>query len=162
MEIHVTAATGTGPTQLAAFDAAALAAAGIHHNMIYLSSFIPPGGVVVRGRIVLPEEAWGQRVYVVQARADADIPGQEAWAGLGWVQGAGGRGMFVEHHGRSKGAVDEAIHATLSFMMARRSWEPLPIQSEVTGIRCEGQPVCALVMAVYEMERWAGGGLSSR
>ena len=28
-------------------------------------------------------------------------------------------------------------------------------ESEVTGVVCEGDPVCALVIAVYESERWS-------
>jgi arginine decarboxylase len=156
MKIYVTHGTGTGPTPLAAFDAAALTAAGINHNMIYLSSFIPKGGVVERTRYVVPPEAWGQRVYVVMAREDAHEPRQEAWAGLGWVQDESGRGMFVEHHGRSRDAVHEAIHATLDFMIARRNMAFGPIHYELAGIECEERPVCALVMAVYEVENWAG------
>lgn len=159
MHIHVTSGTGTGPTALAAFDAAALLASGINHNMIYLSSFIPPGAVIEQTKYVVPQEEWGQRVYVVMAREDAHERGQEAWAGLGWVQDKSGRGMFVEHHGRSKKIVHDAIHTTLDFMIKSRNIEFGPIQYELAGIKCEKQPVCAITMAVYEIERWASFSL---
>lgn len=154
MHIYVTSGIGTGPTPLAAFDAAAIAAAGISHNMIYLSSFIPPSTVVERAHYVIPPEEWGQRVYVVMARADTQKPQQEAWAGIGWVQDESGRGMFVEHHGQSKDAVHNDIHTTLNFMIKSRNMQFGTIQYEIVGIRCEEQPVCAITMAIYEVERW--------
>lgn len=155
MHIYVTSGTGTGPTPLAAFDMAVLAASGMNHNMIYLSCFIPPGSVIERTRYAVPLETWGQRVYVVMSREDASESGREAWASLGWVQDKSGRGMFVEHHGQSKDVVYNAVHTTLNFMIASRSMEFDPIQYELTGIKCEGQPVCAVTMAVYEIEYWA-------
>ena len=156
MHIYVTSGTGTGPTSLAAFDAAALAASGINHNMICLSSFIPPGSVVEKTQYFVPPEAWGQRIYVVIAREDTQDPGQEAWAGLGWTQDPVGRGMFVEHSGRSRDMVHNAIHTTLDFMIANRNMKFGPINHKLTGIKCKSQPVCALVMAIYAIERWIG------
>ena len=42
MQIHLASGVGSGPTELAAFDAA-LAAAGVaNYNLLYLSSVIPP------------------------------------------------------------------------------------------------------------------------
>lgn len=159
MDIHVTSGTGTGPTALAAFDAAALVAGRINHNMIYLSSFIPPGAVIEQAKYVVPQVEWGQRVYVVMAREDADERGQDAWAGLGWVQDKSGRGMFVEHHGRSKQGVFDAIHTTLESMIKNRNIEFGPVQYEIVGIVCKDQPVCAIAMAVYEIDRWTSFSL---
>lgn len=155
MHIYVTSGTGTGPTPLAAFDAAVMAASESNHNMIYLSCFIPPGSVIVRAQNPLLLKTWGQRIYVVMSRQDTSEPGQEAWASLGWVQDQSGRGMFVEHHGKSKDAVLSAIYTTLDFMIASRNIEFGPIQHELAGIKSEGRPVCAVTMAVYEIERWA-------
>ncbi|MBI3250584.1 MAG: hypothetical protein HYZ61_01890 [Candidatus Andersenbacteria bacterium] len=154
MHIYVTSGTGTGPTPLAAFDAAVMAASESNHNMIYLSCFIPPGSVIVRARNPLLLKSWGQRIYVVMSRQDASEIGQEAWTSLGWVQDQSGRGMFVEHHGRSKKEVHNDIQATLNFMVRSRNMDFGPIEHELTGIKCEGQPVCAVTMAVYKIENW--------
>jgi arginine decarboxylase len=155
MNIHVTSGTGTGPTPLAAFDEALLAAAKINHNMIYLSSFIPEGSVVKRGKYIVPQEKWGHRLYVVMARQDASQPGEEAWAGLGWAQNESGRGMFVEHHAKNQSDLEEAIQATLKSMMASRNEDFGALHHEIVGIKCEQQPVCAVVIAVYgDPEPW--------
>lgn len=154
MNIYVTSGTGTGPTPLAAFDAAIMAASESNHNMIYLSCFIPPGSVIVRARNPLLLKSWGQRIYVVMSRQDVSEPGQEAWSGLGWVQDKSGQGMFVEHHGGSKEAVHDAIQSTLNFMITSRNLDFGPIEYELAGIKCEGQSVCAVTMAVYKLENW--------
>ena len=155
MNIYVTSGTGTGPTPLAAFDAAVMAASESNHNMVYLSSFIPLGTTIVRARNPLLSKSWGQRIYVVMSRQDASEVGREAWSSLGWVQNQkNGQGMFVEHHGRGKEEVYNDIHSTLNFMIASRNIDFGPIEYELTGIKCEGQPVCAVTMAVYKIENW--------
>ena len=74
---------GSGPTTLAAFDAALLDAGVANYNLICLSSVIPPGSQVLRRRWHTPPQAWGQRLYVVLSQAREDRPGQAVHAGIG-------------------------------------------------------------------------------
>src|SRR5882724_3759646 len=106
MQIHVASGTGTGPTTLAAFDAALNDAGIANYNLLVLSSVIPPhtNVVVHDGRLdeTLPGE-WGDRLYVVRAEQRADQPGEQAWAGIGWVQDPEThKGLFVEHEGHDE------------------------------------------------------------
>ena len=155
MLIKVTAAVGSGPTALAAFDAA-LRNSGIeNYNLIALSSVIPVGATVERACFYSPAREYGHRLYVVIARSDASQIGEEAWAGLGWTQEPeSGRGLFVELHGSSRRSVESAIEATLESMKAPRPYEYGKNESEIVGIVCERIPVCALVTAVYASEPW--------
>jgi arginine decarboxylase len=155
MRITVSAGVGTGPTTLAAFDAA-LMAAGVHdYNLIPLSSVIPPGAVLERRRHEAPPEDYGRRLYVVLAHGTASDEGAGAAAGLGWVcEPRDGRGLFVEAHGKSEDEVRRTIDETLQAMTAARGRDYGPIESEVIGAECTGEPVCALVTAVYASVPW--------
>ncbi len=155
MQIKITSAVGRGPTPLSAFDAA-LQNAGIeNYNLIPLSSVIPTDATLERARFSTPPSEYGHRLYVVMARHDASETGEEAWAGLGWTQEPDrGRGLFVELHGSSKRSVEHAIESTLDSMKASRPYEYGKNESEIVGVVCEGEPVCALVIAVYSSEGW--------
>src|SRR5579859_541951 len=99
MKIMITPGQGTGPTSVAAFDAALSAAGVLNYNLIHLSSVIPPCSTIVRERYVAPvdRDEYGHRLYVVMAPRDEMVEGAEAWAGIGWTQEKGdGRGLFVE------------------------------------------------------------------
>jgi arginine decarboxylase len=153
-EIRLSTGAGVGPTTLSAFDAA-LHEAGIGNaNLIPLSSVIPPGAEVIEKQ---PEPGgWGDRLYVVLAEHRASSVGEEAWAGIGWVQEPEGqrRGLFVEHHGSSEAEVRNQIQASLEAMQAYRPEIFGPIRSVVRGARCTGTPVCALVAATYQSQPW--------
>jgi arginine decarboxylase len=155
MRIRIASAVGSGPTTLAAFDAA-LHQAGIeNYNLIPLSSVIPTAAVLERTRISTPPSEYGHRLYVVMARHMTSQVGEEAWAGLGWTQEPeSGRGLFVELHGTSRRSVENAIESTLDSMKAARHYDYGKNESEIVGTVCEGEPVCALVIAVYESEGW--------
>src|SRR3972149_265928 len=121
MHIQVSTGTGEGPTPLAAFDAALASAGVLNYNLIHLSSVIPPLSVIDRAKSTAPPDEYGHRLYVVMATRGAHDLGQQAWAGLGWVQEpADGRGLFVELLGESRDEVREKIEATLKSMMASR------------------------------------------
>jgi arginine decarboxylase len=155
--IEVVRSVGMANTTLAAFDDALLKAGVGNFNLIRLSSVIPPeteisvsdGAADVMGD-------WGDRLYVVMAEQRVDRPGREAWAGIGWVQHEEtGRGLFVEHEGISERHVRDDIERSLSALVeARPHVEFGPIQSAVQGAHCEGTPVCAMVVAVYEAAGW--------
>lgn len=159
LEIPLVAGSGTGPTKLAAFDAALRGIGVANYNLIRLSSVIPPGGVLTRSRGSLsPPGGWGDRLYVVTADARTDIPGTHAWAGIGWAQDPyTGRGLLVEHEGHTEADVTADIGATLTSMREGRggTGDQLTHQQILTaGITCTDEPVCALVMAVFAAEAW--------
>lgn len=154
MHIYVTTGTGTGPTPLAAFDAAVHDAGLTHYNMIYMSCIIPTGSIIKRQKCVSPFEEYGHRLYVVMSRHDACVPGQTAWAGIGWIQDEAGRGLFVEHHGSTEAEVKEYLRVTLEAMRPLRDCDYGAIHYEVVGTTCEEQPVSAVVIAVYQSQGW--------
>jgi arginine decarboxylase len=155
VRIVVSHGTGQGPTPLAAFDLALLAAGVENYNLIPLSSVIPPGADVERAHYVSDRDEYGQRLFVVMAQQRATEPGHGAYAGLGWAQEPGdGRGLFVECEGESHADVHDEIVATLDSMIGSRGRDYGPVQSEVTGIECSGRPVAAVVVAVYKCEGW--------
>lgn len=155
MRIRIVSAIGTGPTPLGAFDAALQNAGVENYNLIQLSSVIPPGSELERGRFCTPPTEYGHRLYVVMAREGASRVGEEAWAGLGWTQESEtGRGLFVELHGPSRRAVENAIDTTLESMKESRVYDYGKSEREVTGVTCEGQPVCALAIAIYSSQGW--------
>lgn len=155
--VEIAKSIGLGRTTLAAFDDALLKAGIGNFNLIRLSSVIPPETDVV------PTDGpasvigdWGDRLYVVMAEQRVDRIGREAWAGIGWVQHEQtGRGLFVEHEGHAESQVRDDIERSLSALMeARPNVSFGPIQMVVHGARCEGEPVCAMVTAVYEAAGW--------
>ncbi len=149
MKIVLSAGTGSGPTTIAAFDAALMEAGVTHWNLLHLSSVIPPGSEIVERPIETPAAEFGQRRYVVLALDYAREAGVEAWAGLGWCQDASGKGLFVEITGASHDAVARDIDRTLDVMKARRSFAFGPNRHKITGLACTGEVVCALVIAVF-------------
>lgn len=155
--IQVAAGVGEGPTKLAAFDAALCDAGVANFNLIYLSSVIPPHSdiqVSVDGSVRVEGE-WGDRLYVVMAEQRTDVMGEEAWAGVGWVQQEhDGRGLFVEHHGFSELKVRGDIEASLGALCDARAGEFGPVGMAVSGVTCEALPACALVVAVFGAEPW--------
>jgi arginine decarboxylase len=159
MQIHIAKGIGTGPTTLAAFDSA-LNDAGIeNYNLLRLSSVIPPNSELIihddsLKKTTMPGQ-WGDRLYVVMAEQRVDKPNEEAWAGIGWVQDPEtGKGLFVEHEGLSEQSVRRDITQTLEALMATRNIDFSPIHMEVVGRTCTHQPVCAMVVAVYQASDW--------
>ena len=157
LTIEVATGVGRGPTAIAAFDAA-LCEAGVHnYNLIRLSSVVPPASEIkVLGGAAKPPGDWGDRLYVVYAAQQASLPGEEAWAGIGWVQQPGTRkGLFVEHEGPSEEMVRTAISSSLRSLTKNRDDEVFgPERSVVRGAVCEGETTCALVVAVFESQSW--------
>lgn len=161
LSIRLSRATGTGPTALAAFDAALRGAGTANFNLVRLSSVIPPASTVaVLDRPLTPRGEWGDKLFVVYAEWRAEEPGDEAWAGIGWLQDpATGRGVFVEHEGPTEEGVRGDIAASLEALRAGRPGVAFgPQHTVVQGATCHDEPVCALVIAVYEAETWRRDG----
>ena len=153
-KIYITKGTGKGSTSISAFDAALEEAGIADYNLIYLSSIVPPGSDIEIQQFVAPEDEYGHRLYIVMARRDAKNIGEEAWAGVGWSQSEDNRGLFVEHHGRSEKEVNDLIQNSLKDMFKYRPRKHGDIQHCIAGIKCEDEPVCALVAAVFMSKGW--------
>lgn len=146
---------GRGPTPLAAFDAALRDAGVANYNLLTLSSVIPPGRRIERARWRSPAAHWGRRLYCVLSQAREERPGHAVHAGIGWVQdGAAGHGLFVELHDTDRVRLQHDLQATLGAMTAGRGVTLGPVHTEIASVRCEDEPVCALVIAVYASEPW--------
>lgn len=157
MNIQLASGIGSGPTKLSAFDSALNHAGVANYNLIRLSSVIPPGSVInVHDKALKNTPGqWGDRLYVVMAEQREVIPNREAWAGIGWVQDKKtGKGLFVEHEGESELTVREDIRDSLQALMATRNVDFGEIQMKVVGRMCHKDPICALVVAVYEANDW--------
>ena len=163
MKIHVATGLGTGPTKLSAFDAALNHAGIANYNLLRLSSVVPPNSeIVVHEKSPIPADqmpgGWGDRLYVVMAEQREHIPNAEAWAGIGWVQEKESKkGLFVEHEGKSEKAVRSDIEQSLKALMATRNVDFGEINMVVEGRTCKHQPICAMVVAVYQASDWENG-----
>ena len=155
LHIPVVSGSGTGPTELAAFDAALVAAGIADRNLIRLSSVIPPGAVVERssGPVHAPGD-WGDRLYVVLAELRTTQLHDRLAAGIGWVQTDDGKGLFVEHEGHSLDEVQTHIHDSLESLVRSRDVEFGEPQMHVVETVCDGPAACALVAAVVESAPW--------
>jgi arginine decarboxylase len=157
--IEIACGTGTGPNTLAAFDAALRATGIANFNLLRLSSVIPPATEIrpVTGTVSPIPGEWGDRLYVVMAESRVTEPGQEAWAGIGWVQDEEtGKGLFVEHEGYDEDSVRTDILDSLGSLVRGRPdtsfGEPHFV---LHGATCDGTPTCALAVAVYETASWS-------
>ena len=157
MILQMSAAVGSGPTELAAFDDALLKVGAANFNLVRLSSVIPPGSVVHEqtGQIPPPGGNWGDRLYVVVAEQRSSRPGGEAWAGIGWVQDESGRGLFVEHEGDCEGAVRAEIDASLDQLQRGRGLVLERAHQRVVGGSVTDRPICALVLCAFATEPWS-------
>jgi len=157
-ELPILKATGTGGTALAAFHNALVGVNLGHYNLIRLSSIIPPGTMIdPTGMSPAPSGSWGDRLYCVYAEQRTTTPGEEAWAGIGWVQRPSGGGLMVEHEGGSEAFVTDSILTTLYDMVQGCESEFAAPRFVVNGAHCTGKPVCSLVIAPFEMSTWNVG-----
>jgi arginine decarboxylase len=154
VDVKVAAAVGSGPTGLAAFDASLRAAGVANRNLIRLSSVIPPDVKVQSVDEIQAGGQWGDRLYCVYAEQRAVERGHEAWAGVAWAQDDTGKGLFVEHEGASRHAVEADLVNTLDAMCAARGFIPTVRDSVVVGGTCEDAPIAALVIAAFKVESW--------
>lgn len=157
LTIKVTSGSGKGRTKLAAFDSALRAAGVADHNLIKLSSVIPPGSVV---EVTAPEEqlrgGFGDVLYCVYAAAYATERGDDAWAGIGWSRAMDGlgSGLFVEHSGHAEEQVSSMITMSLADMNSGRQHAFALEDMVLSSAHCSSQPVCAVVVATYRTAGW--------
>ena len=140
---------------LAAFDAALMDAGVADHNLLCLSSVIPPNAVIVREKYRMPASDYGNRLYVVMSEMRQSEIGGEANAGIGWIQNnENGRGLFVELHHWDRDQLEHDLYSTLESMRGYRETMYGSVQTAIESRVCTGKPVCALVAAVYACEPW--------
>jgi len=162
LSIRVSGGVGRGQTPLSAFDAALRASGVENFNLVRLSSVIPPhakvrevlGGGQLRGE-------WGDRLYCVYAEQRAVVPGDKAWAGIGWVfrsDSPDSGGLFVEHEGTSREFVQRSITESLADLTGGRPQSFGPVHMQLAGTVCVDVPVCAIVVASYETQSWQRTG----
>lgn len=154
MIIAVNKAVGVGNTPLSAFDNALYETGVANCNLIRLSSVIPVGSKVEVREPYLPKTLWGDKLYVVYAAQYATAIGEGAYAGIGWAMDSEGNGLFVEHEGTSEDYVKASITQSLTDLFETRGMDMGRINYTVAGGQCEGKPICAFVVAVFESESW--------
>lgn len=122
MPIEVVWGTGSGQTELGAFDAA-LSGANVHnYNLVELSSIVPAGATVERVGALEPGR-WttGDLLAVVLASATSSTAGERIAAGLGWELADEG-GVFVENDGPTAEACERTLEANLADGRRIRDW----------------------------------------
>lgn len=166
LTIRVSAGVGSGETRLAAFDAALHDAGVAGYNLVRLSSVVPVGSQVqeVGGAAQLRGD-FGDLLYCVCADAYAVSPGQSVTAGMAWCQATdgSGRGMFVEHTGRSRSFVEHELRLSLADLMKHHSHITSAGDFVEKGLRVAtatwiDRPACAVVIAAYAVRGWGGFG----
>ena len=123
MSIELVWGTGSGRTELGAFDAA-LSGANVHnYNLVELSSIVPEGATIERVGALEPER-WttGDLLAVVLASNTSSTEGERIAAGLGWELAEEG-GVFMENHAPTAAACERALEANLADAMEIRDWE---------------------------------------
>lgn len=151
--IRVASGAGSGPTELAAYDAALVAAGAGQYNLVRLSSVIP-AGATVRSVGSLPElGAAGECLRVVEA---AGVGTEGAAAALAWGRRAGdgsepGPGLFYEAAATDPGAspVSEA-RTGLAAGASARDWELVDRDAATAATTpADDDYAAAVVVAAY-------------
>ena len=147
--IRVAAGVATGPTAMAAYDAA-LAEAGLHnYNLVPVSSVIPADASVDIVDAVPDLGPAGNRLTVVQSRATTTEPGRVT-AGLGWATGPG-PGLFYESAAEADPeTIRERITQGLAAGRELREWTFTDEQVEIASVDADaGVHTTAVVIAAY-------------
>ena len=159
--IRVAWGTGTGPTEMASYDAA-LADVNLHnYNLVTVSSVIPADADVEAVGTAPDLGAAGERLTVVQARATRAGPGRVS-AALGWTTGEGasdgdgeesgsGPGLFYEAAGEADPEdVAERVRTGLAAGRELREWTFTDEHVETATTDAEaGTYATAVVVAAY-------------
>lgn len=142
--IRVAWGSATGPTTMAAYDAA-LADANVHnYNLITVSSVIPAGPPVERVGTAPDLGPAGESLTIVRGRATVE-PGSDdpAVTGIGWIRSDSGRGLFYEASGSDPARVETEIRDGLAAGRELRDWA------------FEGEPTVQIETAAPDPEAYA-------
>lgn len=150
MKISVAWGTGSGPTEMAAYDAA-LADATLHnYNLVSVSSVIPADAGVEAVGTAPDLGPAGNQLTVVAAHANAAGP-RHASAALAWPESDDGPGLFYEVADEMDSAdVEERVRAGIEAGMDLRDWsyDDATVQTASTDAE-PGECASAPVVAAY-------------
>lgn len=148
MDAYVVSGTGTGLTELAAFDTA-LTNAGIqNYNLVELSSMLPPDTTVYDVERAPHTHDPGTVIPTVIADARTATT-EQITAGIGWQQADEG-GILVEHSGRGSESESECKSKITASLQTLRDNRPTwtnwgePSHTVVT-VDVDNPPACAVV-----------------
>lgn len=146
--IHISTGVGTGPTELAAYDAA-LAAANVHdYNLVAVSSVIPPGATLRRVDSIPPLGAPGGQLFVVESVATGSGAVPVA-ALLGWTEREG-QGLFYEAAGADTAVLRDRVEQGLRAGCRLRGWELPPLAHvEAADAPTDAAAHAAVCIATY-------------
>jgi hypothetical protein len=89
------------------------------------------------------------------AQMQQSRPGEHAHAGLGWVQRVDdGRGLFIDIHDDDRDRLEHDVHAAFGAIPSLRDPVYGPVQTAFASRRCDGLPVCALIVAACDRKLW--------
>lgn len=149
--IRIVSGTGTGPTELAAYDAA-LAAAGVaNYNLVTVSSVVPDSVPIEVSETAPDLGPIGHQLTVVEARAVSAEPGTVS-AVLGWSRREPeGPGLFYEASGEAPADdLSERVRRGLTAGFERRQWERSEASLVTETAESDGDRFTAAVaLAVY-------------
>lgn len=150
--IRIATGTGTGPTRLAAFDAALASIGAERYNLVRLSSIIPSAADIVDSDDLATLGDVGDRLHAVRAVASTGNA-EPATAGLGWARTDAGTGIFYEATAtgtNAESSVEADLAEGIEHGLDIRSWT-----ADSRGTRLASTPgtddghACALVLAAY-------------
>jgi len=150
MTIRVAWGTGTGPTEMSAYDAA-LAAANLHnYNLVSVSSVIPADADVEAVGTAPDLGPAGNRLTVVEAHANAVGPSRVS-AALAWAKSDAGPGLFYEVGDETAADdVEARVRAGLDAGMDLREWTPEDASVRTASAEADpGEYAAAVVVAAY-------------
>lgn len=150
MTIRVAWGTGSGPTEMAAYDAA-LADANLHnYNLVSVSSVIPADETVTAVGTTPDLGPAGNQLTVVEAHASAAGPHRVS-AGLAWATSESDPGLFYEVADESDPAdVDARVRAGLEAGTALREWAFSDTTVRTASTHADpGEYASAVVVAAY-------------
>jgi len=150
--LRVVWGTATGPTELAAYDAALGDAGVADYNLIPLSSVIPAGPEFEVAGQAPDLGPVGGELRVVQSRAVAGA-GQPVAAGVGWARREDGAGIFYEVEGTDARGVRAEIEEGLSAGCAQRGWTFVERDVVVREATTDEGFAAAVVLATYGESR---------
>jgi arginine decarboxylase len=148
--IRIVAGSATGPTALAARDAA-LADAGVHnYNLVTLSSVIPADATLRRVAETPDLGPLGARLHVVEGAATAAGP-TTVRAGLAWTLDEDGAGLFYETGGEAdESTIRERLERGIREGRRLRGWGEGDVETLLTRATAEdGGYAAAVVLATY-------------
>jgi arginine decarboxylase len=148
--IRIVWGTASGPTEIAAYDAA-LADANVHnYNLVGVSSVAPADATIEPVGTAPDLGPAGNRLTVVQAHHVAAGPGRVT-AGLGWVTAPDEPGIFYESAGAAdEDDIRERLRQGLAAGRDLRDWPFTEEEYRIVSTDADaGTYTAAVVLAVY-------------